>query len=654
MADTQRKYIGARYVPLIMGEWDSSATYEPLSVVLHEGNSYTSRTFVPAGVPIDNEVYWALSGNYQASADGYAKSYDTVADMQADTTLTAGMICHTLGFHAAGDGGAAWYKVESSGTANGMDVLALSSGVASLLINDYMCPVAFGATNNTDCSSIIQRMLNLDVGIDGDNKSYIIENQLTPTANVRIKNCIFDFNNIGYGFFEREDDTVYTSPTTVFSEYILIDNCEFKNSSEHVPAAESRYSYDSALPLYAKKVYISNSSFHDNDCNGLVLYADLTNLEAFEDVQIIGCSAYNNGIYNASTHVISKDALGFGAFLDANDIDSNIIICNCIAYHNANSGFAPHGIRNVVISDCISYSNNEHGFVLQTSKTGVISNCIESGNWSRGIRIQGDWNIDPAYCENVTVTNCICNDSRGIRIGGGVKNVLISNNIFNVNEAANYAVDFDPKNYPDSNIVFTGNAFNGKPTLLPFGNFRACDLNMIAKNNYLNGIEQYYMGYDLQQEKSLSFPFILTQFRPTDIFLKKYNMAQGAGKSGATFVDDVLTATSNTGNIFNDYYTADIKYLFVYVLGKILSFGTSAGTGWIRISLRASDNSELVSLSYNTEQITKITSKCNWGVLLDVDAIKKAYPTINYIRVSFCLTASGDSIELYELSVFTC
>ena len=67
MADTQRKYIGARYVPLIMGEWDSSATYEPLSVVLYEGNSYTSRTFVPAGIPIDNDVYWALSGTTNAS-----------------------------------------------------------------------------------------------------------------------------------------------------------------------------------------------------------------------------------------------------------------------------------------------------------------------------------------------------------------------------------------------------------------------------------------------------------------------------------------------------------------------------------------------------------------------------------------------------------
>ena len=86
MADTQRKYIGARYVPLIMGEWDSSETYEPLSVVLHEGNSYTSRTFVPAGIPIDNDVYWALSGTMNAGvADERAERI--AADTQLQTNI---------------------------------------------------------------------------------------------------------------------------------------------------------------------------------------------------------------------------------------------------------------------------------------------------------------------------------------------------------------------------------------------------------------------------------------------------------------------------------------------------------------------------------------------------------------------------------------
>ena len=71
MAVTQ--YIGARYVPLFADpmQWDSTKTYEPLTVVYNEGNSYTSRQYVPAGIQIDDDAYWALTGNYNAQIEQY-------------------------------------------------------------------------------------------------------------------------------------------------------------------------------------------------------------------------------------------------------------------------------------------------------------------------------------------------------------------------------------------------------------------------------------------------------------------------------------------------------------------------------------------------------------------------------------------------------
>jgi hypothetical protein len=72
-----RQYIGARYVPIFgrKGEtsiqWDNSAPYEPLTIVLYQGNSYTSRQFVPAGIDITNEEYWAETGNYNAQVEQY-------------------------------------------------------------------------------------------------------------------------------------------------------------------------------------------------------------------------------------------------------------------------------------------------------------------------------------------------------------------------------------------------------------------------------------------------------------------------------------------------------------------------------------------------------------------------------------------------------
>lgn len=91
MAVTQ--YIGARYVPLLADpmEWSNDRAYEPLTIVLHQGNSYTSRQAVPIGIDITDETYWAATGNYNAQVEQYrqeVKSYDAKVD-QTSTALTA-------------------------------------------------------------------------------------------------------------------------------------------------------------------------------------------------------------------------------------------------------------------------------------------------------------------------------------------------------------------------------------------------------------------------------------------------------------------------------------------------------------------------------------------------------------------------------------
>lgn len=59
----QRQYVGARYVPIYKGAWDPQTSYEPLSIVVKDGNSWTSKIFVPAGIELSNEAYWFQSGN---------------------------------------------------------------------------------------------------------------------------------------------------------------------------------------------------------------------------------------------------------------------------------------------------------------------------------------------------------------------------------------------------------------------------------------------------------------------------------------------------------------------------------------------------------------------------------------------------------------
>ena len=68
-----RQYVGARYVPKIMGEWNKALQYEALSVVTYLGNSFTSKIPVPANIDITNETYWVNTGNYNAQVEAYRR-----------------------------------------------------------------------------------------------------------------------------------------------------------------------------------------------------------------------------------------------------------------------------------------------------------------------------------------------------------------------------------------------------------------------------------------------------------------------------------------------------------------------------------------------------------------------------------------------------
>lgn len=94
-----RQYIGARYVPLFGRKnedsiiWDNTAPYEQLTVVLYQGNSYTSRQYVPAGVDITDQSFWAITGNYNAQVEQYRQE---VASFDARITANADAIANEI------------------------------------------------------------------------------------------------------------------------------------------------------------------------------------------------------------------------------------------------------------------------------------------------------------------------------------------------------------------------------------------------------------------------------------------------------------------------------------------------------------------------------------------------------------------------------
>ena len=74
-------YVGHRYVPKIFGEWDKQNQYEGLSIVTHQGASYTSKKRVPVGINISNEEYWVVTGNYNAQIEDYRQETERVKNL---------------------------------------------------------------------------------------------------------------------------------------------------------------------------------------------------------------------------------------------------------------------------------------------------------------------------------------------------------------------------------------------------------------------------------------------------------------------------------------------------------------------------------------------------------------------------------------------
>ena len=337
----QRKYVGARYVPLIMGEWDSSASYEPLSVVLYNGKSYTSRTFVPAGILITNEVYWALSGGFNADEDDSTKSYETVADMQADTTLTAGMICHTLGFHAVEDGGAAWYKVESIGTANGMDIIALSSGVAVLQVTEaYVTPEMFGAYGD---------------GVHDDTAS--MQSAIT-SSDVRLtKTYLVTANNNGVCISIPSNRSLMLDGATVAIAANALDSYSIFS----IKSVEN-------VKIYGNGFIIGDRATH----TGLTgEWGHCINIVASNNVVIDGIScnqAWGDGCY------IGED--------NDNNISEKIYINNCIFDGNSRNGISVVACDGCYITNCIFIDNDrvnpKSGFDIEPNNDSIINVIVDN------------------------------------------------------------------------------------------------------------------------------------------------------------------------------------------------------------------------------------------------------------------------------------
>lgn len=580
-------------------------------------------------------------------------TYDTVADMQADVDLQAGDICHTLGFHAPGDGGAAWYKVKANGVANGMNIIELDNGcIAEFQIVDNIVYLQqLGCIENSDIKNEFAIALTFGIKVNGFGKTFRISEPVNAVAIIDVENVVFDFNNECAGLFVRSDNSDYKSPLTILCEKVSFKDCEFKNS---IDVNNQRLSYSAALPVYAKTVRINNCVFHDNICNGLMLYGE--NADAFKDVVIDKCIAYKNGEYDSVNQQQTKTAMGIGSYQDTNNYDPSIKITNCLCYENCNSGIGFHGLNNIQISNCKCYGNYEHGITVESTLSAVIENCISFNNSVRQIRLQGNWNASSTYCKNVIVSNCILYGERPFGIGGGCENVSIQSCII-TRTTTGSVITLDPKEEWDNGISITNCNItipqDEYPQPLPmFTYLNANELNVIAYNNIVNNVLTPIGGEVLNRGGSPEEP-AQTFITGLPFFYGLRESYPSLGLTSLSQADNVYTTTTGGAYMYCDVPMANLrKYVAIFFIGEYTHL-TDEATNGIRVQSRGQAVVDL-SNRITTQTCNTENEKCMFGMILNVNDFSKYYPNNSTIRFRFIVSSkTGDSFKLDECILFS-
>lgn len=102
-------YVGNRYTPLYMGNWNAETAYEPISAVIYtDGNGYISKRAVPAGIVPTNTEYWMLWGAGNVALDSLTTRMNTaegdISTLQQQMEAVPNQIAWKVSTTLKGDG----------------------------------------------------------------------------------------------------------------------------------------------------------------------------------------------------------------------------------------------------------------------------------------------------------------------------------------------------------------------------------------------------------------------------------------------------------------------------------------------------------------------------------------------------------------------
>lgn len=335
------QYIGARYVPIFADpeEWTSSRTYEPLTIVMHEGNSFTSKQFVPVGIDIDNDAFWAETGNYNAQVEAYRQEVLDYRDDIENAVIEINEIKGKIVPFTVRTSEFSKEATENDDTAKMQRIVdycaSLGNKKCVILVDEYLeindSVFIFNENFSLDIKGVYDlRLIEPPTQIvenpfygfyttAGTNPMFVIGKTKIESefpSRVRIKKGISFENLIFYNESWNSPNQIFLNSMNVFECYstsVNFQNLYTFGAKDFIKFPQGRYSYNGQNPSnYTEDLIISN--IYGFLCEGtLITMCQSDNCQ----IRKIWCVAvhenFNRLINTYLCNSISIDQIAFGA-----------------------------------------------------------------------------------------------------------------------------------------------------------------------------------------------------------------------------------------------------------------------------------------------------------------------------------------------------
>lgn len=426
------QYIGARYVPLFADpiEWDSKRAYEPLTIVLYQGNSFTTRQYTPSGIDINNEAFWAETGNYNAQIEQYrqeVKAFDariTDAQSVADAAVTKAA--------AAADAVVSERdRATAAEKTNADNITAVADAAV------YVNVVSKGVDNTgqQDAAAALNELIKNGGHFYLPAGTYTLNSQLLIPSNTVIKGAGIDKTVLKAG---NGLDAVYH---TICSRNAADINARLARNvaSGTAPAVDTVCPYEVGSIMLMD--FTVDGNWQGRNLNSWnrtwesptgqeVAREPGTNIElqrvtnvVIERVKAINGIQHNFNVRGGS------GGYDMGIAYIAKYPSHDIKISECISENERyDDGITTHNAYNVVIDNCnCSVVNNVNGTYSAPISNGieiddgsynvVVKNCVSEYSFA-GYQAKGHVNTHPAH--DVTFENCVAiHNMHGFDCGAG-------------------------------------------------------------------------------------------------------------------------------------------------------------------------------------------------------------------------------------------